>query len=793
MISHLKYCFRQLAGFGWKQRHRIVMGIRRIGNGLLWLYRRLPIPVSVRTVSKDIVFLTFEHFILRTSVYQSWLKQRMGAARIHALLTPGHLSGEEIKAEMPTAPSDEAWAFLPASAKKRGEHVPDAKVDIVLPVYRSYDQTLNCIYTVLSNPQVTPYELIVLNDFSPEPLLSAKLRELCDHGFFTLIENEENKGFVSTVNRGMRQHENRDVVLLNSDTEVYNDWLDRLVANAAANPRIGTVTPFSNNAEICSYPYFIQDNVMKLELSYAELDKLAAKANRGMEVELPTAIGFCMFIKRACLREVGYFDEVTFGKGYGEENDFCLRATAKGWLHTIAADIFVRHLGGTSFAGEKHKRIQKAIRTINRLYPHYSGSVQKFIASDPLRDARCRIDLARLKRLGREKNMLFICHQVGGGTGKHVRELTHGLLADGMGAFTLHPLNGTPGLLGLSHPDAPHLPNLYFAPDDDRELLKASLRELGITHMHVHHVIHFVPGMVEFLLLLAEEMGLSYDVTVHDYYFACPRINFIYGDGKFCGQPAIEVCENCIRTTPSHAGILPVWQWRRQFERLLAHARKVYVPDEDVALRMKQYFSAIPFLTRPHPEAPISVESLVAPREAGEVLRVGILGAISQIKGSEVIAALAKDAKARNLPIEFILIGYTDSAALNAGPDRLTITGAYREEELAGLLAQHKPHLLFIPTIIPESYCYTLSESWRYGIHPVVFDIGAQGARVKRVGIGSVLPLGLSEKPDELNNALLAVEISDKRAAGWSSNYVSLLRDYYELDDVRGTAAKAVA
>jgi GT2 family glycosyltransferase len=52
----------------------------------------------------------------------------------------------------------------------------------------------------------------------------------------------------------MRLHPERDVVLLNSDTVVANDWLDRLLACADLESRIGTVTPFSNNATICSFP-----------------------------------------------------------------------------------------------------------------------------------------------------------------------------------------------------------------------------------------------------------------------------------------------------------------------------------------------------------------------------------------------------------------------------------------------------------------------------------------------------------------------------------------------------------
>ena len=87
------------------------------------------------------------------------------------------------------------------------------------------------------------------------PAIAQYLRELAAQRRITLLANEANAGFVQSVNRGMALHGDRDVVLLNSDTEVANDWLGRLHAAAHSAPGVATVTPFSNNATICSYPF----------------------------------------------------------------------------------------------------------------------------------------------------------------------------------------------------------------------------------------------------------------------------------------------------------------------------------------------------------------------------------------------------------------------------------------------------------------------------------------------------------------------------------------------------------
>jgi GT2 family glycosyltransferase len=261
----------------------------------------------------------------------------------------------------PKAPNDAEWAYVAEVWKPSPE---EPAVDVIVPAYRGFDETLRCLHSVLAAPQVTPHRLVVVDDQGPDPELRDALRRLAARGWIELHVTPENLGFVGACNLGLRLHPDRDVVLLNSDTEVHNDWLDRLRRAALRGLRTGSVTPFSNNATICSYPRFGSDNCRVLELGDVELDRLAAAINAGTEVEIPTGVGFCMYIRRACLNEVGLLDMANFGRGYGEENDFCRRAVAAGWQNILAGDVFVRHYGGVSFGAEKLDRelgaLQKA-------------------------------------------------------------------------------------------------------------------------------------------------------------------------------------------------------------------------------------------------------------------------------------------------------------------------------------------------------------------------------------------------------------------------------------------------
>src|SRR5205814_3470036 len=126
--------------------------------------------------------------------------------------------------------------------------VPSPVIDVVIPVYRGFDATRRCLESVLAARCENEREVVVVDDASPQPAISSWLHGLADQGRITLIVHGTNLGFPASANEGMRLHPQRDVVLLNADTEVPDGWLDRLAACARREPLAGTVTPFSNNA-----------------------------------------------------------------------------------------------------------------------------------------------------------------------------------------------------------------------------------------------------------------------------------------------------------------------------------------------------------------------------------------------------------------------------------------------------------------------------------------------------------------------------------------------------------------
>ena len=139
------------------------------------------------------------------------------------------------------------------------------------------------------------------------------------------------------------------------------------------------------------------------------------------------------------------------------------------------------------------------------------------------------------------------------------------------------------------------------------------------------------------------------------------------------------------------------------------------------------------------------------------------MGAVGIEKGYEVLLACARDARARALPLEFIVVGYTtdDTRLIDAGP--VFITGEYAEANAAALIQRQRAHLAFIPSVWPETWCFALSRAWEAGLAVAAFDLGAQAERIRATGRGWLLPLGLQARA--VNDALLTLQSPPMRAA----------------------------
>ncbi|NND45788.1 MAG: glycosyltransferase family 2 protein [Xanthomonadales bacterium] len=255
---------------------------------------------------------------------------------------------------------------------------------VVIPVFNARTHVQACLASVAEH---SPDErILVIDDASTDAEVRPMLEAWVAEGRHRqLIVHETNKGFVSTANEGMRQADGH-VVLLNSDTQVTPGWLERMARCLDSDPGIATATPWTNNGEIASFPRFCVANDMPDDP--ARLAELIGAGGQPEYPDIPTAVGFCMAISNAAIKRIGYFDEDAFGKGYGEENDFCLRAAAAGMRNVLCDDAFVAHHGGASFSPLGLRPDANTMRRLLDKHPGYQEVIEAFIRLDPLAPRR---------------------------------------------------------------------------------------------------------------------------------------------------------------------------------------------------------------------------------------------------------------------------------------------------------------------------------------------------------------------------------------------------------------------
>ena len=630
--------------------------------------------------------------------------------------------------------------------------------DVVVPVYAGLAE-LDCCLRSLRDTLPRSSRLVLVNDGSPDPAISARLAAEAGPRV-TVLVHADPRGFPSAVNAGLAHlgcAPGRNVVILNADTVVARHWIERLSAVAHSDPAIGSCTPLSNDGTLVGYPEPGAPVASPGPAELAELNALCWAANGTQSVPIPTGVGFCMLIKGACLAETGPFREDVFAQGYGEENDWCLRAAHLGWRHVAAPGVFVAHSGGRSFGAAKALLMERNSAVLERLHPGYEAYVREALAREPLLGARRRIDRLKLLRGVGQQAVAIITHNAGGGVARFVARRCAMAAARGRRAIVLSPAQDTAGmcLVSIGPPgEATTLTNLRFDLPGEFPQLAAVLREAGVVMFEVHHLLDHDPSV----MALPGALGVPYSVWIHDYGHWCPRISLTSRGNKYCGEPlSLEVCQQCIADLGSrYSDDLSVAALRANSTTLLRGAERVTVSCEDVARRIRRQFPGVqPETGSWEDDPPNGVSHAAWPVQSlADQVHVVIVGAIGVEKGFEVLLGCARDAATRDLPLRFTVVGHTVDDERLIATGRVFVTGRFEEHEGFGLVQDQAATLGFVPSVCPETWCYALSLLWRAGVPVMAFALGAQGFRIEQSGAGWLVPIGLA--PSRLNDALVS-------------------------------------
>lgn len=618
-------------------------------------------------------------------------------------------------------------------------------ITVIIPVYNAPKALRRCVDAVIRNTS-RQVELLLIDDCSTESATARVLREVQAVAGVKVLYNEKNQGFTATVNRGL-QETTGDVVILNSDTEVPPRWLENLTACAYHDQAVGTVTPLSNNAGAFSAPSIGEDNPLPAWLTFDDLGRRVMRTSARLYPRAPTGNGFCLYIKRELLNQIGYLDSMNFPRGYGEENDFCMRALDAGWENVVDDATFVAHELAASFGEHRTDLMEQGRKIVDTLHPTYSDRVRAFVQSEGMTAVRAAVQSA-MEQTDTETplRVLFVVHSGRGGTPGTNVDLMDSLQRD-VECFVLESDTKTLRLgqasgRELIAVDTEQLePPLRFGEvsrDDYRRFVASILVEYNIELVHVRHLVKHTLDVPD----LARAFDIPVVVSLHDYYLACPTVHLLDEKDQFCGGKCTEGAGSCRVPMEWIARDVPplkhewVYEWRSRVWPLLSQADALVTTTTSAK---NVYLEAYPELARQrweiieHGRDLEQWYGLWTTPEPDGVIRLLLPGNLDAHKGSEFVKQLKNCDDSGRLELRF----------LGDIPDDLELIGTnhgpYERDEFAQKVEEIKPNLVGLFSVWAETYMHILTESWGAGLPVIATDIGALGERIRSHGGGWVV------------------------------------------------------
>jgi len=604
------------------------------------------------------------------------------------------------------------------------------KVSIIIPIFNALDYLKKCLESIEQSNCHTEYEIILINDSSTDTEVSRYLETLKFNSIYKIFNNQTNLGFVKTCNKGIKLAGQNDVLLLNSDTEVTKGFLDKIVERAYSAPNIGTVTPMSNCASILSIPNYCIESDLPANLNKDIANKILENTYYGEIPILPTANGFCMFIKREVINIIGFFDEENFGMGYGEENDFSLRANEASYLNVADTSTFIYHKAHASF--KENKTISEKVQTIkkehseylHKKYPYWQNWIEDFVKNSSIKNKVDFFNFIFYLYESKSPTILIIKHyeEPIGGVGYHSINLAKNIkdanfLIIWTEGYKIKCHLYTKG----EHKIELNIQNIYKLEKNVflSMVIKKLHKFINFHHIHFQHLF----GLDISMLKIGKEIKVTISLTLHDLFLINNNLDFIFNPTE-----KDEITQNKIYKT-------------KLIDALSDNNLTIIAPSN--------YIKTI-FLNNAGGNVKIEViengiHKNVNLKKVFDIskkyINIAFLGVAHQSKGiNEFLELISKIKKYKYF--RFYIIGKTDNTFLElAKKYKIKLNKDIKISTYANgmpyqALAENDIDIVIIPTKVKESFSLTLSESLHFGVPVFARNIGAIGQRLTKYGIG---------------------------------------------------------
>ncbi len=611
-------------------------------------------------------------------------------------------------------------------------------IAVVVPVFNSYLAFRNC-YESIINLRHKNIRLYIIDDKSTDVNLIEFLEILEREAplDITIIRNQINLGYTKSINAILQKIKNdfSSFLLLNSDTYLPSESICKLLNQMESNKDFGMISPLTNSSNL--------SKVIDLEISnndfssVEEIDLLCGKLFNSVICLAPTIDGFCVLISDKVFENCGFFDEIAFPRGYGEENEFSLRAYKHGFKSGIAADTFVYHVGTASFEGsEKEINMRSGIRKLLTLYPNYLKEVNTFKEQTLLNIIS--ILLQKINNISGMKNTckVHVVHNFGGGTDRYIKQ------------DIMKDRNSMHIVIMLNQFDDIFLVNIFNNTRDDNKEIKISqslfffiLSKIDNAHFVIHSTINS-PRLINELYIKFPYAKKS--VEIHDFSLICPKIFLINHEFNFCGLPEEANCNKCLINSGYD---ISIETYRTERINVINKSNN-FIVHSDFSRIIDKYVDSSKLL-KIIPESGNGIIPNFSTLNDLNLLTKNLLvvGAISVHKGIDNLKKVLGLVDSSGLPlVNIYLFGYIHEDVI--ARSNLIVSGQFRTfSSIENFISGVPIHGIYFPSNIPETFSFILSDLIQWPIPKIYHNIGAIGERMKDdpTGIGLELDASLAQ------------------------------------------------
>lgn len=605
------------------------------------------------------------------------------------------------------------------------------EIDIILPVFNGFNY-LEPLFASIFQTNLR-YNIYIIDDCSTDVRVSVYLKKLALADNIYLIENDINQGFVHSVNKALKLTKNH-VALLNSDIELPKLWLERLMYPIIFNSNVASSTPFTNAGTICSFPEIGKDNPLFLGLPLSDIDDVFASIKPAY-TNLPTGVGFCMGMNKKAIQEIGFFDEDSFSKGYGEENDWCQRAVKSEYKNVIVENLFVYHKHGGSFLGdEKKSLIEKNSKIISNKHPKYFAEVAEFFTLDPLRHIRNFASMYLCLKQS-SKQILFFNHSIGGGATSYLDKRIMLELTKSSTVIVIR-YNHVQGTYIFQFQSKYYKFTYQFTNISNLRLI---MQWFPCTEIFINELVTYpqINELLKFIVELKEEFKSKLTMLIHDYFSVCPSIQLLNQRFEYCALPDTSVCMNCFENSGYDREFESIKLWRNNWEVFLNSCDEIIAFSNDSKSILENAYSNLNSSITVTPHVVNYIPKLNKRHKTTTQVNIGLMGDLTIHKGAKFIGELLKEIDGKNLNVRIVLIGTNHGS--NFSSHNFFETGRYKQYELPTLTLKNDIDIFLVPSICPETFSYTTEEAIKMEMPLSCFNLGAPAERIATYEKGLIL------------------------------------------------------